>query len=548
MRFAAVLGLLGALMMTSGEALAWRPGERVIHERVGGLTTGAWKVTKGWDAQAEREFSAWVEAIGVAREKRSFRIPAGFKDREVNPLYTSDDDSIKMLVDCGELPYAMRAYFAYKTGRPFSFVASRGKRYRSGNRPTEYMDWSQFSDFSSMASRMLSRVTTATYRVHPTYEGTDTYVVDVRPDTVVPGTVYYDPNGHVMLVYRVDRATGDIYMLDSHPDGTLTRKMFNTSYGIGSGKAGGGFRNWRHYDIEVTDKEKEAFRIVRKLNKESAGWDPKAQYRGKYDVDGFELTYHEWVKARIAKDGIYFWPMREFPGAVENLCLFVQDRVGAVQEAVDAGMSTKDHPHKLPPNIYGASGEWETYASPGRDARLRFQVYELRALVVKAMSMSLSGNKRLKYTGTTQQLLSDLKKVWDDAAKRPGCAFTYKNSVGAPVRLSIVDVLTRIYDLSFDPYHCPELRWGAPMKGADGKPGAEFSTCPQSRRKFYWYKEEERLRRRMTRLLNRNTGSHMGPSNPADISLVNLFACYQANPKDLAGCHAKDKNLIEQGE
>lgn len=547
-----LLSLIAFILLNTGPvvrpALAWQPGKVVQQERSGGLYSGAYKIRNKWDREAEAEFSKWVEAIGLARETQSFRIPAGFKNPAINPLYTPEDENLRMLVDCGELPYAMRAYFAYKTGRPFSFVATRGKRYRGGNKPLEYMDFSQFKDFNALASMMLSRVTTATYRVHPTYEGTDTYVVDVRVDTVVPGTVYYDPNGHVMLIYRVDHDSGEIFMLDSHPDGTLTRKMFNPSYGIGRGKAGGGFRNWRHYQIAVTDEAKGAFRIVRDLNKESFGWDPKAQYLGLYQLDGFELTYHEWVKARISKNGIYLWPVPEFSSAVDNLCLFVQDRVGAVHEAVGAGLHQRKHPPDLPANIYGADGDWEAYASPGRDARLRFQVFQLRSLLAKAMRMALAGDKRLKYEGTAQALLKDFLIVWGDRTSKPECRFTYVNSAGANVTLSLADVLARVYDLSFDPYHCPELRWGAPMKDAAGKATAEYATCPENKNKLWWYKEEERLRRRMTRVLNRNTSTTMGPSNPADINVLTLLYCYQTKPDEMASCHANEKTILEQGE
>jgi hypothetical protein len=38
----------------------------------------------------------------------------------------------------------------------------------------------------------------------------------------------------------------------------------------------------------------------------------------------------------------------------------------------------------------------------------------------------------------------------------------YSNSLGDKVRLTLADIEKRLYDLSFDPNHAPELRWGAP--------------------------------------------------------------------------------------
>jgi hypothetical protein len=39
--------------------------------------------------------------------------------------------------------------------------------------------------------------------------------------------------------------------------------------------------------------------------------------------------------------------------------------------------------------------------------------------------------------------------------------------------------MDRLFDLSFDPYHCPERRWGAR--------GAEFETCTDDSEKDQWY-------------------------------------------------------------
>ena len=50
--------------------------------------------------------------------------------------------------------------------------------------------------------------------------------------------------------------------------------------------------------------------------------------------------------------------------------------------------------------------------------------------------------------------------------------FTYMNSQGAPVTLTLADLERRLFRLSFNPNHPPELRWGAE--------GVELSTAPRS--------------------------------------------------------------------
>jgi hypothetical protein len=51
---------------------------------------------------------------------------------------------------------------------------------------------------------------------------------------------------------------------------------------------------------------------------------------------------------------------------------------------------------------------------------------------------------------------------------------TYTNSKGDKIPLTLSDIEARLYDLSFDPNHPPELRWGAP------KGSAERATAPQT--------------------------------------------------------------------
>ncbi|MCC6144989.1 MAG: hypothetical protein IT368_14385 [Candidatus Hydrogenedentes bacterium] len=53
----------------------------------------------------------------------------------------------------------------------------------------------------------------------------------------------------------------------------------------------------------------------------------------------------------------------------------------------------------------------------------------------------------------------------------------YKNSKGIPVTLTLAEIEERLYDLSFDPNHPPELRWGAAF-GSDEMSGAPSRPTP----------------------------------------------------------------------
>ena len=50
----------------------------------------------------------------------------------------------------------------------------------------------------------------------------------------------------------------------------------------------------------------------------------------------------------------------------------------------------------------------------------------------------------------------------------------------------------RLFDFSFDPYQCPERRWGATSV-------EELATCPDGALKQAWYKAERRLRNQLDR-------------------------------------------------
>ena len=59
------------------------------------------------------------------------------------------------------------------------------------------------------------------------------------------------------------------------------------------------------------------------------------------------------------------------------------------------------------------------------------------------------------------------------------------------MELNLGDIGERLWDLSFDPYHCVEARWGAR--------GSEMASCQDGSTKRAWYQAEQRLRNQMER-------------------------------------------------
>jgi hypothetical protein len=156
-----------------------------------------------------------------------------------------------------------------------------------------------------------------------------------------------------------------------------------------------------------------------------------------------------------------------------------------VNLAVKANIHKKPHPLRLPENIYGTFGEWEGFATPSRDARTKTSFMELRQRVKQLLGEHAAKPASFDYDGN--DLPSDVSRAYADTVS--ACQIQYRNSAGKQVKLTYEEIQSRLFKLSFDPYHCPELRWGAS--------GAELQSCPKDSTKMQWYTEEQRLRNQM---------------------------------------------------
>ncbi|MBM4370832.1 MAG: hypothetical protein FJ098_04215 [Deltaproteobacteria bacterium] len=498
----ALLALLPAEPPTPG------PEGVVSQVRPRGLEAPAWSLRAAWDDVAEEEFAAWVRALGEARERRPRRIHQLLADPGANPLYTPEDARIRWTTDCGTLPYALRGYFAWKTGRPFSFQGFTWKRYTPGNHPRQIRDWSQYRTPGAAIRAAMAAANSGHFRMRPELEGTDTYPVEVSPFCVRPGVAYYEPNGHVLVVYRVDRSTGEIRLMDSHPDGTLTLKTFGPRLVRGTARFGGGFRGWRPYTVEVLDAAAGTFRITRELNDRLACHDGREPYEVRYLVEGREVPYHAWVQARMRGDGSMVDPLEEFPRRLEAFCEDVQRRAEVVDEATAAGVGDRPHPGSIPDNVYRSRGDWDTFGTAALDARLRFAAMDLARLVLDTLTWAAQGRPRLDYAGGPRRLLADYRALWDIYASDPSCRFSYTGSTGRRVPLELGTVFRRIWDLSFDPWHCPERRWGA------GSGDPEHAACRDDGTKDRWYRREARLRHRHLVKATGRLDLRDGPAQP----------------------------------
>ncbi len=202
-----------------------------------------------------------------------------------------------------------------------------------------------------------------------------------------------------------------------------------------------------------------------------------------FKYNGTELGFYEYVRVAVSGGKMDFNPLYELKATMQTLCNDLGDRAQYVDQAIAENYPDKPHPSRLPDNIYGSSNvEWETYSTPSRDARIKAAFVQFYKDMAQMIDLWIHRDPRIVYDG--QFLRDDLERAYDDESK--ACTITYLNSAKRPVAMTFDDMAHRLFKMSFDPYDCIELRWGAE--------GAERASCPEGAPKLRWYEAEQRLR------------------------------------------------------
>ena len=508
-----------------------------------------------WTPADERGFGEFVTSLGETNchTVNDCLHSAG------NPFRASDPEGIYFRSDCADLPYVLRAYYAWKRGLPFSYVSevsprghTRDIRYTpNGNQVVARKDVLSGSISGyELLDEIRDAVSSATYRMHPDLDDPvpDLYSPAIDSKSIRPGTLVYDPNGHVATVYRVD-PDGRINYVDAHPDNSMTRGFYDLRFVRSRPGMGAGFKNWRSPVLMGATRRADGVyvggHVVLPRNKDIAdfstvqffGNGPRPDDDAKWGEGGFKLNgeyldYYDFVRAVLAGGKLQFDPVKEVHDMVDSNCADLHYRGEAVDLSIAAGIQNQPQPDRLPANIYGTEGDWETYSSPSRDARLKTAFKELRDQVQRFVKMYQTGDSKLVYKG--QNLVADLIATYDREAAQ--CQISYKRTDGSQVTFGYDDARQRLFLMSFDPYQCIERRWGA----TDAN---ELSTCHDGANKQAWYAAEQNLRNQIDRTYDaqmdftldelRTPGPGKGVASPPDIDtrayLVSMIGSQRAN-------------------
>ncbi|MDD4973331.1 MAG: hypothetical protein PHY93_03225 [Bacteriovorax sp.] len=476
-----------------------------------------WKIQNvSWDPGHELIYQDFVHKLGLARKNGYCKTTDEcLRSPIANPLFYKLNPTRlnSIFSDCADLPFILRGYFSWMNDLPFAYPtdlvaatsfsgAKSDIRYsKFGNIVTAKRYVRDGDNINKILQNTTDSISTASFRTNASLNDSgklfrDTYPVDIDRKSIVPGTVLYDANGHVAVVYDIT-SNGKILLIDAHPDNSLTTITYGEKFARTRVQIGGGFSNFRPFSVGGD-------RIQSKLNADLPGYSLIQFQKGPFVYKGQEVTFYEYVRKMLTDGVIIYNPTSEFNDFLDELCQDVQDREQAVNVSLKSGLQNRTHPEFLPENIYGADGDWETYATPSRDARLKASVREGKKFLVKVIDGYLNHDPTIYYQGP--DLVKDLREIY--LAKSKSCSVHATQQIDLNLDL----ILNKLFALSFDPYHCAELRWG--LTGT--------ASCVTGTNKTSWYKAEQGLRNRIDRDYSMKTNYDVDTLPSAPVSNIEM--------------------------
>jgi hypothetical protein len=522
-------GLPGSLSaeLTGGRAgsyrVVWTRGDKTVACRAFEVAAHApkppavgpvvWPSTHAWDKRYENFFSAWIDLLFDAPPAASldFRplhqaLRDGARNFLANFLGLREDDpknktAIPATPDCADLPYFLRAYFAWKLQLPFGFRdCDRGTDARPPRCSNfETNEQAPTGKDPLLAVRSFLRLVTnhvqsGSARTALDDDETDYYPVALDKKALRPGTIYADPYGHVMLVVKWVAQTpehgGLLLAVDGQPDTSIGRKRFwegTFLFTNDTKSAGPGFKAFRPV-ARGADGKLASLPNAAIGGKDDPAHAPYSDEQGKLSQDAFYARMGKLINAQgLDAEAAYRETLDALAeqlttrvGSVDNGEKFQKEKGGVVIPMPDGA------------KIFETTGPWEDYATPSRDMRLLIAMNVLLGLpdrIVKHPDLFRLGGRK------PAEVKDQIAKL--HASLIPTRGITYTRSDGSAQKLTVADLLARRANLeiAYNPNDCVEVRWGA----SEGTP--EYATCarhapPEQKAKMaevrVWFHEAKR--------------------------------------------------------
>jgi len=479
-------------------------------------TTAVWEPKSDWGRDHEALYAVFIEQLfaGAPDDEQTWtNLHSLLRDPSRNILYEhlglNEDDKLSIEPDCADLPYALRAYFAWKLRLPYGYrQCSRG---RGGSPPScgelrtsltpraeGAGDVEAFGTFVNRGVR--SGVHSATGRTVPTDQDTDLYPVPLDREWLAPGTVYADPYGHVMMVskwFDQGQIPGDRYGVliaaEAQPDGTIGRRRFwqgSFLFDPSTENVGAGFKRFRPLSYDESAKtltalDNDALKKVRDVAPFSL-----QQYKGTRE-DFYERMDELINPAPLTPEDRLQSLVAAFDEAARR-------RVLSVDNGEDYARKNPNVVIPMPTghDVFETTGAWEDFATPSRDMRLLIALDTVNQLADRVRQRP----ERFQLpSGLTPAAAADAleQRLAQELAAR---TFEYTRSDGSKQTLSLADVAARAkaFEVAYNPNDCVEIRWGAPA-GSDERATCKRQAPPQQRQRMETYRDWFENRKRPAR-------------------------------------------------
>jgi hypothetical protein len=531
--------------------------------RPGTTNASVWPVRESWGRATENLYSAWIEKLFDAPLDATLSWPAlheVLRDRARNFLHNhlgQNEDSIKMVIrpDCADLPYFLRAYFAFKIGLPYGYA--KCTRGGAGQPPKCFAWWNiqnleppptpqqedpaaapatpspnaPFGLFRQNNPRPAADVTATASKaqapaakpkgpppkpaglvpafgwylrvvadaVHSGAGRTalrddlnDFYPVPLNQDTLRPGTVYADPYGHLLVLVKRVAQTDDAAGIILAVDAQPDGTVARKRF-------------WRGNFLFAQDPalggpgfkrfrpvmQKSGGGLVRLSNADIA----KHPHYGDFALDQGKLSIEQFYdRMDDVMSPSPLDPLRAMKEAIASFEEQVNARVTSVENGrkfQNSGRGEASMPDGAA--IFETTGAWEDFATPSRDLRL------LIALDVVRGFPSRVERRPERYAMPDGKSVAEVKAELERVltAELSSRKFSYMRSDGSAWTLTLKDVIDRAADLemAYNVNDCVERRWGAPGNSN------EAATCkrqaPQAQRAKMtqyraWFSERRR--------------------------------------------------------
>jgi hypothetical protein len=455
------------------------------------------------------------------------------RDRSRNVLFNHlglREDQMGLIIrpDCADLPYFLRAYFAFKMGLPFGYA--KCTRGGAGEGPKCY-EWWNIQNLEEPrapppappeqiaaplrplldvfgrpvaqppvpiaakpqppAPRMLSLAAAKQMGLAPAFgtylrqtvadgvhsgsgrtatndDNTDYYPVPLNEETLRPGTVYADPYGHLLvLVRRVPQsggAAGVFLAVDGQPDGTVARKRFWRGNFLFAQDPALGGPGFKRFRPIVREKNG----ALRRLTNAEIAKNP--QYSD-FSLDQARLGIEDFYDRM---DDVMSPAPLDPLGAMKEVITALDEQVKTRVTSVENGrkfQSSGRGEAEMPDgaSIFETTGAWEDFATPSRDLRLLIAMDVVRTFPDRV------ARRPERYAMPAGKSVADVKAELESvlASELAARKFSYTRSDGSAWTLALKDVIDRAaaLEMAYNLNDCVELRWGAADKSD------EASTC-----------------------------------------------------------------------